>query len=42
MAPVPVGPIGLEGAGSVFIACMTALVSFAAVHLLRRPVRVRT
>ncbi|MEV7077476.1 MFS transporter [Streptomyces sp. NPDC093516] len=34
------GPIGLEGAGLVFIACMAALVSTAAVYLLRRPVRV--
>ncbi|MEV4948643.1 MFS transporter [Streptomyces sp. NPDC053755] len=32
-------PIGLEGAGLVFIACMAALVSGAAVYLLRRPVR---
>ncbi|MBT2399085.1 MFS transporter [Streptomyces sp. ISL-100] len=35
------GPIGLEGAGLVFIACMAALVSTAAVYLLRRPVRAR-
>ncbi|MFI8217598.1 MFS transporter [Streptomyces sp. NPDC085932] len=34
------GPLGLEGAGLVFIACMGALVSAAAVYLLRRPVRV--
>ncbi|MEV8536690.1 MFS transporter [Streptomyces sp. NPDC051211] len=33
------GPIGLEGAGLVFIACMAVLVSTAAVYLLRRPVR---
>ncbi|MFD4690870.1 MFS transporter [Streptomyces sp. NPDC058463] len=33
------GPIGLEGAGLVFIACMALLVSTAAVYLLRRPVR---
>ncbi|WP_406387765.1 MFS transporter [Streptomyces sp. NBC_00887] len=33
------GPIGLEGAGLVFIACMAILVSTAAVYLLRRPVR---
>ncbi|MFF7182435.1 MFS transporter [Streptomyces sp. NPDC008121] len=32
-------PIGLEGAGLVFIACMAVLVSAAAVYLLRRPVR---
>ncbi|MEV1023064.1 MFS transporter [Streptomyces sp. NPDC050264] len=32
------GPIGLEAAGLVFIACMAILVSTAAVHLLRRPV----
>lgn len=32
------GPIGLEGAGLVFIACMAALVSGAALYLLRRPV----
>lgn len=36
------GPIGLEGAGLVFIACMAVLVSTAAVYLLRRPVRART
>ncbi|MEU6311443.1 MFS transporter [Streptomyces sp. NPDC047014] len=33
-----VGPMGLEGAGLVFIACMAALVVAAAVYLLRRPV----
>ncbi|WP_326586922.1 MFS transporter [Streptomyces sp. NBC_01294] len=37
-----VGPIGLEGAGLVFIACMAVLVSTAAAYLLRRPVRART
>lgn len=31
------GPLGLEGAGLVFIACMAVLVSTAAVYLLRRP-----
>ncbi|MFE9025946.1 MFS transporter [Streptomyces iakyrus] len=31
------GPIGLEGAGLVFIACMAVLVVTAAVYLLRRP-----
>ncbi|MEE1751932.1 MFS transporter [Streptomyces sp. SP18CS02] len=36
------GPIGLEGAGLVFIACMTLLVSTAAVYLLRLSVRART
>ncbi|MER7379026.1 MFS transporter [Streptomyces lanatus] len=35
------GPIGLEGAGLVFIACMTVLVLTAAGYLLRRPVPVR-
>jgi hypothetical protein len=30
------GPIGLEGAGLVFIACMALLVSAAGVYLLRR------
>ncbi|AZM54356.1 MFS transporter [Streptomyces sp. WAC 01529] len=30
------GPMGLEGAGLVFIACMTLLVSTAGVYLLRR------
>ncbi|MEV6399789.1 MFS transporter [Streptomyces sp. NPDC051907] len=39
---VLVGPIGLEGAGLVFIAVMAGLVSIAAVYLLRRPVRSRT
>ncbi|MEU6278506.1 MFS transporter [Streptomyces populi] len=34
---VLVGPIGLEGAGLVFIACMAVLVSVAGVYLLRRP-----
>ncbi|MGW1274601.1 MFS transporter, partial [Streptomyces sp. NPDC002491] len=34
---VLVGPLGLEGAGLVFIACMAALVSLAAAYLLRRP-----
>ncbi|WP_030957114.1 MFS transporter [Streptomyces sp. NRRL S-378] len=33
-----VDPIGLEGAGLAFIACMAALVGAAAVYLLRRPV----
>lgn len=33
-----VEPIGLEGAGLVFIACMAALVGAAAVYVLRRPV----
>ncbi|WP_217238130.1 MFS transporter [Streptomyces sp. AC555_RSS877] len=36
------GPIGLEGAGLVFIACMAVLVSIAALYLLRRPVPART
>ncbi|MFC9294197.1 MFS transporter [Streptomyces sp. NPDC057011] len=36
---VLVGPLGLEGAGLVFIACMAALVTSAALYLLRRPVR---
>ncbi|MFJ8632256.1 MFS transporter [Streptomyces sp. NPDC093568] len=31
-------PLGLEGAGLVFIACMAVLVSTAAAYLLRRPV----
>lgn len=35
-------PMGLEGAGLVFIACMTVLVSTAAAYLLRRPVPART
>ncbi|MGW4231807.1 MFS transporter [Streptomyces sp. NPDC004980] len=33
------GPIGLEDAGLVFIACMAVLVLTAAVYLFRRPVR---
>ncbi|MFH9010424.1 MFS transporter [Streptomyces sp. NPDC017943] len=32
-------PLGLQGAGLVFIACMGVLVTTAAVYLLRRPVR---
>ncbi|MER6011703.1 MFS transporter [Streptomyces bluensis] len=36
------GPIGLEGAGLVFILCMAVLVSTAAAYLLRRPVAART
>lgn len=32
-------PMGLEGAGLVFIACMAVLVAGAAAYLLRRPVR---
>jgi len=36
------GPIGLEDAGLVFIACMTVLVSTAGVYLLLRPVRTKT
>ncbi|MFF0160616.1 MFS transporter [Streptomyces sp. NPDC005263] len=35
------GPIGLEGAGLVFIACMAVLVSIAVIYLRRRPVGVR-
>ncbi|KUO05691.1 MFS transporter [Streptomyces caeruleatus] len=35
-------PMGLEGAGLVFIACMTVLVSTAAAYLLRRPVPAST
>ncbi len=35
-----VSPIGLEGAGLVFIACMAVLVTGAGVYLLRRPVPV--
>lgn len=35
------GPIGLEGAGLVFIACMAVLVATAMVYLLRRPVPAR-
>lgn len=34
-------PIGLEGAGLVFIACMAVLVSTAAVYLVRRPAGAR-
>jgi MFS family permease len=34
-----VGPLGLDGAGLVFIACMLLLVAAAAAYLLRRPVR---
>lgn len=33
-----VGPVGLEGAGLVFIACMAVLVCAAGAYLLRRPV----
>ena len=36
------GPVGLENAGLVFIACMAVLVSIAAAYLLRRPVPART
>ncbi|MFJ2746931.1 MFS transporter [Streptomyces sp. NPDC087297] len=36
-----VDPIGLEGAGLVFIACMAVLVGAAAGYLLRRPARAR-
>ncbi|EFL43205.1 MULTISPECIES: MFS transporter [Streptomyces] len=36
------GPMGLEGAGLVFIACMGALVVAAAAYLLRRPVPAAT
>ncbi|NUP21216.1 MAG: MFS transporter [Streptomyces sp.] len=32
------GPVGLENAGLVFIACMAVLVATAAAYLLRRPV----
>jgi hypothetical protein len=39
---VLVSPIGLEGAGLVFIACMAVLVATAAVYLLRRPAEART
>jgi hypothetical protein len=35
------GPLGLEGAGLVFIACMAVLVTTAGVYLLRRTVRGR-
>ncbi|MFD5813434.1 MFS transporter [Streptomyces sp. NPDC127038] len=34
---VLVGPLGLEGAGLVFIACMAVLASVAGIYLLRRP-----
>ncbi|MFG2307336.1 MFS transporter [Streptomyces sp. NPDC048566] len=37
-----VGPIGLEGAGLVFIACMGVLVSVAGAYLVRRPVPAHT
>ncbi|MEU9029487.1 MFS transporter [Streptomyces sp. NPDC048383] len=33
------GPMGLEGAGLVFIGCMAVLATGAGVYLLRRPVR---
>ena len=33
-----VGPLGLEGAGLVFIGCMALLACGAAVYLVRRPV----
>ncbi|GAA1558934.1 MFS transporter [Streptomyces globosus] len=36
---VMAGPLGLENAGLVFLACMGALVAAAAAYLLRRPVR---
>lgn len=36
---VLVGPLGLEGAGLVFIACMAVLVLSAGCYLLLRPVR---
>jgi MFS family permease len=39
---VLVGPMGLEGAGLVFIAVMAVLVSAAGVYLLRRPVPVKS
>ncbi|WP_069170179.1 MFS transporter [Streptomyces griseus] len=39
---VLVGPVGLEGAGLVFIACMAVLVSSAATYLFRRPLPVST
>lgn len=32
------GPMGLEGAGLVFIACMTVLVTSSAAYLIKRPV----
>ncbi|MFD9637357.1 MFS transporter [Streptomyces violascens] len=38
---VLVNPLGLEGAGLVFIGCMAVLATIAAVYLLRRPVRAR-
>lgn len=38
---VLVNPLGLEGAGLVFIGCMAVLASTAAVYLLRRSVRAR-
>ncbi|WP_438289773.1 MFS transporter [Streptomyces sp. HUAS TT7] len=38
---VLVNPLGLEGAGLVFIGCMAVLASSAAVYLLRQPVRAR-
>ncbi|GAA2422422.1 MFS transporter [Streptomyces mauvecolor] len=38
---VLVNPLGLEGAGLVFIGCMAVLATIAALYLLRRPVRVR-
>ncbi|MGW1864579.1 MFS transporter [Streptomyces mauvecolor] len=38
---VLVNPLGLEGAGLVFIGCMAVLATSAALYLLRRPVRVR-
>jgi hypothetical protein len=31
------GPIGLQDAGLVFIACMAVLVTCAGLYLLRRP-----
>ncbi|MEU5716169.1 MFS transporter [Streptomyces sp. NPDC020403] len=37
-----VGPVGLEGAGLVFIACMAVLVTSAATYLLRRPLQFST
>ncbi|WP_405576876.1 MFS transporter [Streptomyces sp. NBC_01092] len=36
------GPMGLEGAGLVFIACMAVLVTSAAAYLVRRPVAAGT
>ncbi|MGW2620561.1 MFS transporter [Streptomyces sp. NPDC001500] len=35
------GPLGLEGAGLVFIACMAVLVATAAAYLFRRPLPAR-